>query len=73
MGVLQSSQAGNQLIALQTKQLADLTAVIAAQSRAQSLDGARATANQEQARVQLNQFLTNGQGYQAQTVQMFHQ
>jgi P-type conjugative transfer protein TrbJ len=73
VGVLQSSQAGNQLIALQTKQLADLTAVIAAQSRAQSLDGARATANQEQARVQLNQFLTNGQGYQAQTVQMFHQ
>src|ERR1700730_8660532 len=73
VGVLQSSQAGNQLIALQTKQLADLTAVIAAQSRAQSLDGARATANQEQARAQLNQFLTNGQGYQAQTVQMFHQ
>ena len=72
-GILQSSQAGNQLIALQTKQVADLTAVIVAQSRAQSLDGARAAANQEQARVQLNQFLTGGRGYQAQTVQMFHQ
>ena len=49
-GILQATQAGNQLIALQTRQLADLTALIAAQSRAQSLDGARATANQEQAR-----------------------
>jgi P-type conjugative transfer protein TrbJ len=72
-GILQATQAGNQLIALQTRQLVDLTALIAAQSRAQSLDGARATANQERARVQLNQFLGNGRGYQAQTVQMFHQ
>jgi P-type conjugative transfer protein TrbJ len=72
-GILQASQSGNQLIALQTRQLVDLTALIAAQSRAQSLEGARLIANQEQARVQLNQFLTNGRGYQAQTVQMFHQ
>jgi P-type conjugative transfer protein TrbJ len=73
VGILQATQAGNQLIALQTRQLLDLTALIAAQSRAQSLDGARTTANQEQARVQLDQFLTRGRGYQAQTVQMFHQ
>jgi P-type conjugative transfer protein TrbJ len=73
VGILQASQAGNQLIALQTRQLVDLTALIASQSRAQSLEGARLTANQEQARVQLNQFLTGGQGYQPQTVQMFHQ
>jgi type IV secretion system protein TrbJ len=72
VGMLQAAQAGNQLVALQTRQLADLTAVIAAQGRAQSLEGARLTANQEQAQVQINQFLTNGQGYQAQTVQMFH-
>ena len=72
-GLLQASQAGNQLIALQTRQLLDLTALIAAQSRAQSLDGARLAANQEQGRAQLNQFLTAGRGYQAQTVQMFHQ
>jgi P-type conjugative transfer protein TrbJ len=71
-GLLQANQAGNQLIALQTRQLLDLTALIAAQSRAQSLDGARVAANQEQGRVQLNQFLTAGRGYQAQTVQMFH-
>jgi type IV secretion system protein TrbJ len=73
VGILQATQAGNQLIALQTRQLLDLTALVAAQSRAQSLDGARTTANAEQARIQLNQFLTGGRGYQAQTVQMFHQ
>jgi P-type conjugative transfer protein TrbJ len=72
-GILQATQASNQLVALQTRQLVDLTALIAAQSRAQSLDGARITSNQEQARVQLNRFLANGRGYQAQTVQMFHQ
>jgi P-type conjugative transfer protein TrbJ len=71
-GILQATQAGNQLIALQTRQLVDLTALIASQSRANSLDGARTTANQEQARVQLKQFLANGRGYQPQTVQMFH-
>jgi type IV secretion system protein TrbJ len=73
VGILQATQAGNQLIALQTRQLLDLTALVAAQSRAQSLDGARTTANAEQARVQLDRFLTAGRGYQAQTVQMFHQ
>jgi P-type conjugative transfer protein TrbJ len=72
VGALQATQAGNQLIALQTKQLADLTALIAAQSRAQSLAGARTTANQEQAREQLNRFLGGTQGYQPHTVQMFH-
>ena len=59
-GILQASQAGNQLIALQTRQLVDLTALLAAQSRAQSLDGARLAANQEQARAQLDQFLSAG-------------
>jgi P-type conjugative transfer protein TrbJ len=72
-GILQANQAGNQLIALQTRQLVDLTALIAAQSRAQSLEGARLTANQEQGRVQLDQFLTTSRGYQPQPVQMFHQ
>src|ERR1700719_466509 len=41
IGTLQASQAGNQLIALQTRQLVDLTALIASQSRAQSLERAR--------------------------------
>jgi P-type conjugative transfer protein TrbJ len=69
---LQATQAGNQLVALQTKQLTDLTALVAAQSRAQGLDGARTAANQEQAHEQLSRFLTSRSGYQAQTVQMFH-
>ena len=72
VGALQATQAGNQLIALQTKQLADLTAVIAAQSRAQSLSGARSDANQEQARAQLDRFLSGAQAYQPQSVRMFH-
>ena len=72
VGALQAVQAGNQLVALQTRQLADLTAVIAAQSRAQSLAGARTTANQEQTREQLSRFLGGTQSYQPQTVQMFH-
>jgi type IV secretion system protein TrbJ len=71
-GGLQATQAGNQLVALQTRQLLDLTALIAAQSRAQSLAGARAAASDAQAQVQFNQFLSNGQSYQAQAVQMFH-
>ena len=68
---LQAAQSGNQLTALQTRQLADLTAVMAAIARAQSLDGARNVENEEQAQVQLSQFLSY-QGYQPQPVEMFH-
>ncbi|HEX4077427.1 MAG TPA: P-type conjugative transfer protein TrbJ [Rhizomicrobium sp.] len=71
-GALQAMQSGNQLVALQTKQLADLTAVLAAIARAQSLEGARRVENQEQAQVQITQFLSYGGGYQPQPVQMFH-
>ena len=71
-GALQAAQSGNQLVALQTKQLADLTAVMAAIARAQSLEGARNVESQEQAQQQLSRFLNYGQGYQSQTVQMFH-
>jgi P-type conjugative transfer protein TrbJ len=42
-GALQVVQADNQLVALQTRQLADLTAVIAAQSRAQRNHGHKAS------------------------------
>ena len=37
-GALQATQAGNQILALQAQQLADLTATVAAQGRAQSLE-----------------------------------
>ncbi len=71
-GALQAAQSGNQLIAIQTKQLADLTAVMAAIARAQSLEGARAVENQAQAQQQLTRFLDYGQGYQPGSGQMFH-
>ena len=71
-GALQATQAGNQLIALQAQQLADLTAAVAAQGRAQSLEAAQRTSAQDQGREQLRRFLTPGTGYQPTSVQMFH-
>lgn len=71
-GGLQASQAGNQLLALQAQQLADLTATVASQGRAQTLESAQRAAAQDQGREQLRRFLTQGQGYQPTTVQMFH-
>jgi len=71
-GALQAIQAGNQLLALQAQQLADLTAVIAAHGRAQNLESAQRTAAQDQGREQLRRFLAPGQGFQSTTVRMFH-
>ncbi|MBR0725466.1 P-type conjugative transfer protein TrbJ [Bradyrhizobium manausense] len=72
IGALQATQAGNQLLALNAQQLADLTAVVTAQGRAQSLEAAQHAAAQDQGREQLRRFLTPGQGYQSSNVQMFH-
>jgi P-type conjugative transfer protein TrbJ len=71
-GALQAAQAGNQLIALQAQQLADLTATVAAQGRSQSLEAAQRAAAQDQGREQLRRFLSPGVGYQSTSVQMFH-
>ncbi|MFZ2157465.1 MAG: P-type conjugative transfer protein TrbJ [Bradyrhizobium sp.] len=71
-GALQAMQAGNQLVALQAQQLADLTATVAAQGRAQSLEAAQRITAQNQGREQLRRFLAPGVGYQPTTVQMFH-
>ncbi len=71
-GALQATQAGNQLLALQAQQLADLTAAVAAQGRASSLEAAQRAAAQDQGREQLRRFLAPGQGYQPTTVTMFH-
>jgi type IV secretion system protein TrbJ len=73
VGALQASQAGNQILSVESGQLADITALIAAQGRAAALAGAADTESQEQAQTDLNQFLSTGTGYQAQPVQMFHQ
>jgi P-type conjugative transfer protein TrbJ len=70
-GALQATQAGNQLLALQAQQLADLTAVISANGRAQALADAERAAAAEQGREQRRRFLTPGGGYQAGNAQMF--
>ena len=72
-GALQAAQAGNQILALQAQQLADLTAAVAAQGRAQSLQAAQQAAAQDQGKEQLRRFLTPGAGYQPTTITMFHQ
>jgi P-type conjugative transfer protein TrbJ len=71
-GALQAAQAGNQLLALQAQQLADLTAVVAANGRAQMLTEAERAAAVEQGREQRRRFLTPGSGYQPGNAQMFN-
>ncbi|MCQ4158539.1 P-type conjugative transfer protein TrbJ [Roseomonas sp. GC11] len=70
-GALQATQAGNQLLALQAQQLADLTAVVSANGRAQALAEAERSAAAEQGREQRRRFLTPGVGYQPGNAQMF--
>jgi len=55
-GALAATQAGNQLLALQAQQLADLTATLAAQGRAQALDAARDAAIEAEGRERFRRF-----------------
>lgn len=71
-GALQAAQSGNQLVALQTTQLSDLTAIMASIARAQSLDAARRLETQAQAKAQTEDFLNYGAGYQPGSAEMFH-
>jgi P-type conjugative transfer protein TrbJ len=71
-GALQATQAGNQLLALQAQQLADLTAVVAANGRAQALQSAEQATAADQGREQRRRFLTQGSGYQPGSAQMFY-
>ncbi|BCI71991.1 conjugal transfer protein TrbJ [Sphingomonas paucimobilis] len=71
-GALQAAQAGNQLLALQSQQLADLTALLAAQGRAQALDSARNAAVEAESRERLRRFLARPTGYQPGNARMFH-
>jgi P-type conjugative transfer protein TrbJ len=70
-GALQATQAGNQLLAVQAQQLADLVAVVAANGRAQALVDAERAAAAEQGREQRRRFLTPGSGYQPGNARMF--
>ena len=58
-GALQATQAGNQLLALQSQQLADLTAAVAAQGRAQALESARQAAEEAEGRERFRRFMGN--------------
>jgi P-type conjugative transfer protein TrbJ len=70
-GALQAAQAGNQILALQAQQLADLTALLAANGRADALSAAEQAAAAEQGREQRRRFLEPGAGYQPGDAQMF--
>ena len=71
-GALQATQAGNQLLALQSQQLSDLIAVISANGRADALTEAERATAAEQGRIQRQRFLTPGTGYQPGNAQMFN-
>ena len=70
-GALQATQAGNQLLALQAQQLTDLTALLAANGRAQALSEAERAAAADQGREQRRRFLAPGTGYQPGNARMF--
>jgi len=71
-GALQATQAGNQILALQSQQLSDLVALISANGRASALTEAERTAAAAQGREQRRRFLTPGSGYQPGNAQMFN-
>ncbi len=71
-GALQATQAGNQILALQSQQLSDLVALLASNGRASALTEAERTAAAEQGREQRRRFLTPGSGYQPGNTQMFN-
>lgn len=70
-GALQATQAGNQLLALQSQQLSDLIALMSANGRSEALIEAERATTAEQGRVQRERFLTPGSGYQPGNAQMF--
>lgn len=70
-GALEAAQAGNQLLAMQGQQLADLTALIAANGRAQALTAAEQAAAAAQGREQRRRFLMPGTGYRPGNARMF--
>ena len=71
-GALQATQAGNQILALQSQQLSDLVALLAANGRSSALTEAERATAAEQGREQRRRFLTPGSGYQPGNAQMFN-
>ncbi|ADU14136.1 P-type conjugative transfer protein TrbJ [Asticcacaulis excentricus] len=65
-GGLQAQQAANQLSALVAKQQMQITALMAAQYRAEALDAARKAEGEAAARAATRKFLGSGKAYTAQ-------
>jgi P-type conjugative transfer protein TrbJ len=63
IGALQATQAGNELTALHVKQSLQLQALLAAQTRAETIDRSRAILAQQEARQQFKSFLGDGRAY----------
>jgi P-type conjugative transfer protein TrbJ len=63
VGALQAAQAGNELTALNVKQALQLQALLAAQTRAETVDRSRAIVAQQEARQQFKSFLGDGRAY----------
>jgi type IV secretion system protein TrbJ len=73
VGILQATQAGNQLLALQSKQAASIQALLASQARAQAIEQARQAETEEQAFQQYQRFIGAAPGiYTPVPVTMFH-
>ncbi|ESQ77768.1 P-type conjugative transfer protein TrbJ [Asticcacaulis benevestitus] len=72
-GALAATQAGNQLLALQSQQLSDLTALLASQARAQDLKAAEEAASIAQAAEQRRRFLQRPNGYRPGNAKMFYE
>jgi P-type conjugative transfer protein TrbJ len=60
IGGLQVAQAGNQLLALQTKQSMHTAELMAVNARADALDRARQLQMEERARIQRTRFIGDG-------------
>jgi type IV secretion system protein TrbJ len=73
VGILEATQAGNQLTALQAKQLMATQTLLATQARAQAIEQARQAEAEEQAHEQYQRFLGASPGsYSPVPVVMFH-
>jgi len=70
-GALQAAQAGNQLLALQSRQLSDLIAVTSAKGRADALAQADTATTEAESQALYSQFSTLS-GYVPETVTMFN-
>jgi P-type conjugative transfer protein TrbJ len=65
VGTLQVAQAGNELTALNVKQVLQLQALLAAQHRADNADRLRGIVAEEEARQRFRSFVGNGRAYTA--------